>query len=58
MKDTIGSKIVFSLAFLILFVSLCTVLAQAGSGNRAAQGRPAGVMLVLARLPAMLPLSH
>jgi hypothetical protein len=54
MKDTIGSKIAFSLAILILFLSLCTALAQAGNGDRAGQRRPTGVML-LARLPALLP---
>jgi hypothetical protein len=57
MKDTIGSKIVFSLAILILFLSLCTALAQAGNGNRADQNRPTGVML-LARLPVLLPHAH
>jgi hypothetical protein len=54
MKDTIGSKIVFSLAILILFLSLCTALAQAGNGDCAGQGRTTGVTL-LARLPALLP---
>lgn len=54
MKDSIGSKIVFSLAILMLFLSLCTALAQAGSRGRDVQERPEGVML-LARLPALLP---
>ena len=54
MKDTTGSKIVFSLAILILFLSLCTAFAQAGNGDRANRGRTSGIML-LARLPALLP---
>jgi hypothetical protein len=58
MKDTTGSKIVFSLALLILFLSLCTALAQAGSGDRAGRGRSAGMVLVPVRLPALLSHAH
>ena len=57
MKDTTGSKIVFSLAILALFLSLCAALAQAGSVERAEPERPTGLML-LGRLPALLPHAH
>jgi hypothetical protein len=57
MQDTTGSKIVFYLGILVLFLSLCTALAQAGT-ERAAQGRPAGILLMLERLPALLPHTH
>ncbi|MEO6098146.1 MAG: hypothetical protein ABIW76_21770 [Fibrobacteria bacterium] len=55
MKDSTGSKIVFSLAFLLLFLSLCTVLAQVGAVPGTSLEHTADVAPGLSRLAALIP---
>lgn len=58
MKDSTGSNIVFSVAFLLLFLSLCTVLAQVRAGSVHSPGDRAGTMPGLSRLAALIPHPH